>query len=445
MSQKWANLSNNMLEDYHLHSESPSQMQNMTVNSSQPSSIENQKSRSEHIMISSEHFIDSSDSTKKLCMSTAECNISENTCREILEAEQTTDGECQNFKEKYLQNSCFVCSCQIDENDFVSVKESSKYSHAPLVVLLMDVLGYRLEMENLHSKTVCGSCFKLIDTIDKLQQTLTESKTDLRRKFLDTFQKLKLKYPRTDKMLKSPCLKCVQINHHNSRKKRKGGRIIKEKNNFEIKNAKHKVNLHEESLSEEEIIQKDRGELVHVDQELNYNSFKNCESSENLFCLQENDFTSIYDTDPMFFSPDEKLKAGYMKSSNGSQVIFCFYCTAQYDSSLSLKMHVRIFHMPVIIYDNGQGTTGSRYRIGIKLQNISHNEKFGIESPYSCLFCLASYKLEGSLQFHFKEKHSTQKPYQCLECKEQFRKSIELSRHKVYNCSIKIQNFENKG
>lgn len=88
MSQKWANLSNNMLEDYHLHSESPSQMQNMTVNSSQPSSIENQKSRSEHIMISSEHFIDSSDSTKKLCMSTAECNISENTCREILEAEQ---------------------------------------------------------------------------------------------------------------------------------------------------------------------------------------------------------------------------------------------------------------------------------------------------------------------------------------------------------------------
>lgn len=185
--------------------------------------------------------------------------------------------------------------------------------------------------------------------------------------------------------------------------------------------------------------------MVHMDQEVNYNNFKNCEPSESLFCLQESDLTTVYDTDPMFFSPDEKLKAGYIKSDNGSQVIFCFYCTAQYDSSLSLKMHVRIFHMPSIIYDSGQVTTGSRYRIGIKLQNISHNERFAVESPYSCLLCLSSYKLESSLQFHFRENHGTPKPYQCLECKEQFKRSVELSRHKVYNCSIKIQNFENKG
>lgn len=47
---------------------------------------------------------------------------------------------------------------------------------------------------------MCKACYHLLDIIDELQQTLTESKTDVRTKFLETVQKLKLKYPRTDKV-----------------------------------------------------------------------------------------------------------------------------------------------------------------------------------------------------------------------------------------------------
>lgn len=47
---------------------------------------------------------------------------------------------------------------------------------------------------------VCKACYHLLDIIDELQQTLAESKTDVRTKFLETIQKLRLKYPRTDKV-----------------------------------------------------------------------------------------------------------------------------------------------------------------------------------------------------------------------------------------------------
>ena len=47
---------------------------------------------------------------------------------------------------------------------------------------------------------ICKTCYHLLDIVDELQQTLTESKTEVRTKFLDTIQRFKLKYPRTEKV-----------------------------------------------------------------------------------------------------------------------------------------------------------------------------------------------------------------------------------------------------
>lgn len=146
----------------------------------------------------------------------------------------------------------------------------------------------------------------------------------------------------------------------------------------------------------------------------------------------------IFDTDPMFFSPDEKLKAGFARETEaGTTTYLCMYCNAVYENSIALKMHVRVYHMPVLVYDNGQGTAETRYRMGIKLQHTTSNEMCTTEKPYACLFCPSAYKLQSSLQFHFRENHSPHKPYPCQECKESFRRTIELSRHRLYRCPLR--------
>ncbi|MPC33513.1 hypothetical protein E2C01_026867 [Portunus trituberculatus] len=96
------------------------------------------------------------------------------------------------------------------------------HSHAPLLVLLTEVLGYKLDTGQLHSEVVCKNCYRLLDIIDELHQTLTESKTDVRTKFLETIQRLRLKYPRTDKMLKPRCLRCVQMSQSSARRRGRG-------------------------------------------------------------------------------------------------------------------------------------------------------------------------------------------------------------------------------
>ncbi|KAK3865851.1 hypothetical protein Pcinc_028568 [Petrolisthes cinctipes] len=142
----------------------------------------------------------------------------------------------------------------------------------------------------------------------------------------------------------------------------------------------------------------------------------------------------VFDTDPAFFSPDEKLKVGMIREEDGTQVFLCMYCRIRCESPLALKMHVRVYHMPVLVYDNGLGTPETRYRMGIKLQNTTITEFVTTEKPFACLFCESCYKLQSSLQSHFREHHSPHKPFQCLECKEGFRRPIELSRHRLYRC-----------
>lgn len=68
----------------------------------------------------------------------------------------------------------------------------------------------------------------------------------------------------------------------------------------------------------------------------------------------------VFDTDPAFFSPDEKLKVGMIREEDGTQVFLCMYCQIRCESPLALKMHVRVYHMPVLVYDNGLGTPETR-------------------------------------------------------------------------------------
>ncbi|XP_053633180.1 uncharacterized protein [Cherax quadricarinatus] len=131
-------------------------------------------------------------------------------------------GEGSHHEEIERNRLCFVCCNPVSDKNFESVKASMNHSHAPLLVLLTDVLGYKLEDGRLHSQVVCKACYHLLDIIDELQQTLTESKTDVRTKFLETIQKLKLKYPRTDKMLKPRCLRCIQMSQTTARKRGRG-------------------------------------------------------------------------------------------------------------------------------------------------------------------------------------------------------------------------------
>nr|XP_027233478.1 uncharacterized protein LOC113824908 isoform X2 [Penaeus vannamei] len=131
-------------------------------------------------------------------------------------------GEGSHHEEIERTRLCFVCCNPVSDKNFESIKASMNHSHAPLLVLLTDVLGYKLEDGRLHSQVVCKACYHLLDIIDELQQTLTESKTDVRTKFLETVQKLKLKYPRTDKMLKPRCLRCIQMSQTSARKRGRG-------------------------------------------------------------------------------------------------------------------------------------------------------------------------------------------------------------------------------
>ena len=152
----------------------------------------------------------------------------------------------------------------------------------------------------------------------------------------------------------------------------------------------------------------------------------------------------IFDDDPEIFSPDEKLKVGLVVEEGGRKMFFCQYCRNSCEASRALKVHVRVYHMPVLVYDSGHGAADARYRMGIKLQNTSQNNFTTTDKPYACLFCESTYKLQSSLQSHFRDHHSPYKPYQCVECKEGFRRAIELSRHHLYRCNSKKLNSKKK-
>lgn len=166
----------------------------------------------------------------------------------------------------------------------------------------------------------------------------------------------------------------------------------------------------------------------------------------------------VYDNDPVIFSGEERLKVGVMRrdSINESSKFQCQYCTQACESGIALKMHVRVKHMPVLVYDTSNCEKGNissninqiedleeevsnRYRMGVRLQNISSEHVSFIEKPFVCLFCECAYKLQCSLQSHYREQHSPHKPFQCSSCEDKFRRNIELTRHKIYKCAFRAR------
>ncbi|KAK7066314.1 hypothetical protein SK128_004171 [Halocaridina rubra] len=337
---------------------------------------------------------------------------------------------------------CFVCCNPVSDKNFETIKSSMNHSHAPLLVLLTDVLGYKLEEGRLHSQVVCKACYHLLDIIDELQQTLTESKTDVRTKFLETVQKLKLKYPRTDKMLKPRCLRCIQMSQSSARKR---GRGRGWKGRFDDGRGRGRGRGKSRGHTQSNEGSDNDGEGVMImevepDIDVEDDQSGNQRNTPQKTPPQPSP-NIVFDTDPAFFSPDEKLKVGVIREEDGTQVFLCMYCRIRCESALSLKMHVRVYHMPILVYDNGLGTVETRYRMGIKLQNTTATEFSTTAKPFACLFCESSYKLQSSLQSHFREHHSPHKPFQCLECKEGFRRPIELSRHRLYRCPVRKNSF----
>ena len=180
-----------------------------------------------------------------------------------------------------------------------------------------------------------------------------------------------------------------------------------------------------------------------------------------------NPLVKIYDNDPAIFSEGERLKVGVMrkKSVCQSSKFDCHYCKFACESAISLKMHVRAVHLPVLVYEpadenapansnasslslsdglssvidsdenSDEDTMSLQSRIGVRLQNLSSDPlSFGSEKSFVCLFCESAYKLQSSLQSHYREQHSPKKPFKCSDCGEDFRRNIELTRHKLQKC-----------
>lgn len=68
-------------------------------------------------------------------------------------------GEGSHHEEIERTRLCFVCCNPVSDKNFESIKASMNHSHAPLLVLLTDVLGYKLEDGRLHSQVGNDSAF----------------------------------------------------------------------------------------------------------------------------------------------------------------------------------------------------------------------------------------------------------------------------------------------
>jgi len=209
------------------------------------------------------------------------------------------------------------------------------------------------------------------------------------------------------------------------------------------------------------------------------NSFSGDDSSDlrDTEDFVSNPLVKIFDNDPAIFHPDERLKVGVMrrKSVCENRKFQCHYCTHSCESNFSLKIHIRIVHLPTVVYDSPKGYGGNagehvgcldsegesdegcqmsdneenlseerfnyktKRRMGVKLVNLNSGSKLNgstLDKPFVCLFCENSYKLSSSLQSHYRDSHSPVKPHKCQLCPASFRKNMELNRHKMNKCKL---------
>lgn len=77
---------------------------------------------------------------------------------------------------------------------------------------------------------------------------------------------------------------------------------------------------------------------------------------------------------------------------------------------------------------------GSKVNCGAQLSNVTANTE--LSKPFVCIYCTGAFKFKSNINLHYKEKHTPYKPFACMDCHETFRRSMELSRHRVYYCPL---------
>ncbi|XP_067002400.1 uncharacterized protein [Anabrus simplex] len=143
----------------------------------------------------------------------------------------------------------------------------------------------------------------------------------------------------------------------------------------------------------------------------------------------------IYDDDPNFLGPGERLRVGITGIGEGNIISYnCCYCADLFVDAETLKAHVHSRHRPEILTTQVPPHLGlgSKLNCGVQLSNVTAVSELG--KPFACLFCDGAFKFKSNIHLHYKEKHTPYKPFTCVDCQESFRRSMELSRHRVYYC-----------
>ncbi|PSN39825.1 hypothetical protein C0J52_19186 [Blattella germanica] len=152
---------------------------------------------------------------------------------------------------------------------------------------------------------------------------------------------------------------------------------------------------------------------------------------------EERERRMIYDDDPSVFNPGEKLRVGIIQASpDGSIAYECCYCSERYADTETLKVHVRSCHRPEILTMQipVELGFGSKVNCGAQLNNVTATTD--LSKPFVCIYCTGAFKFKSNINLHYKEKHTPYKPFACMDCHETFRRSMELSRHRVYYCPL---------
>ena len=152
---------------------------------------------------------------------------------------------------------------------------------------------------------------------------------------------------------------------------------------------------------------------------------------------EERERRMVYDDDPTVFNPGEKLRVGIIQASpDGSIAYECCYCIERYPDAETLKVHVRSCHRPEILTMQipVELGFGNKVNCGAQLNNVTATTD--LSKPYVCIYCTGAFKFKSNINLHYKEKHTPYKPFACMDCHETFRRSMELSRHRVYYCPL---------
>ncbi|XP_047118168.1 zinc finger protein 845-like [Schistocerca piceifrons] len=155
---------------------------------------------------------------------------------------------------------------------------------------------------------------------------------------------------------------------------------------------------------------------------------------------------AVYDELHGMLIPGERLRIGIALCVEGSTSYNCCYCGHLFMNDVNLRGHVLSSHQPEVLtaqipVELGLGT---KVNCGVQLSNVTAVSEFA--KPFVCIFCDGAFKFKSNIFLHFKEKHTPYKPFSCVDCQENFRRTIELSRHRVYYCPFrkKAQNVHEK-